>query len=277
MDADGQVRHRAGEHDRALRDRLRRDAVRDVEDRRVARDPLHHAVADADEVVLEPEVGQERDRSRTRLRGLSRTPPPPRRARRGRGVSASTATVEPDRRARRGSSRARSRPPAPRRRSRHTRAPPSPTRARRRRPSGGSGVQQARAVERDEVGAELVDRPAPRVLGREKSTRPSGRGNSASEPVLRSRPTATKAGSIPWPRSVSAVPGPDGRDLRQVPRAPGDLVGAVRARHDQPTRSRRSRSARRRCGRSRSAGTRRPRARAPRAARRAAAPGRAAG
>ena len=56
-----EVRHGACEHESALRHRLRRDPVRDVDDLRVAGDPLHHAPADADEVVLQPEVGQERD------------------------------------------------------------------------------------------------------------------------------------------------------------------------------------------------------------------------
>ena len=44
-----------------LQHRLRRDPVRDVDHARVGRDPRDHAVARADEVVLEPEVGEERD------------------------------------------------------------------------------------------------------------------------------------------------------------------------------------------------------------------------
>ena len=55
------VRDGACENQRALSHRLGRDPVGDVEDLGVAGDPLHHAPADADEVVLEPEVGQERD------------------------------------------------------------------------------------------------------------------------------------------------------------------------------------------------------------------------
>ena len=57
----GQVRQRVREHERALEDALRLDPVRDVDDLDLGRDPLHHAVAGSDEVVLEPEVGQERD------------------------------------------------------------------------------------------------------------------------------------------------------------------------------------------------------------------------
>ena len=48
----GHVRKRVREHERALEHGLRRDPVRDVDHLRVGRDPLDHAVADADEVVL---------------------------------------------------------------------------------------------------------------------------------------------------------------------------------------------------------------------------------
>jgi hypothetical protein len=51
MDADGHVRKRVGEHQSALQDVLRRDAMGDVEDVRVRSDPLDHAVADSDELV----------------------------------------------------------------------------------------------------------------------------------------------------------------------------------------------------------------------------------
>ena len=61
VDADGHVGQRAREDERALEDLLRRDPVRDVDDLRLGRDPLDHAVARADEVVLEPEVAQEAD------------------------------------------------------------------------------------------------------------------------------------------------------------------------------------------------------------------------
>ena len=59
--ADRHVADRVGEHERALQHRLGRDAVRDVDDLRVRGDGLHHAVARPHEVVLEPEVAQERD------------------------------------------------------------------------------------------------------------------------------------------------------------------------------------------------------------------------
>jgi hypothetical protein len=59
--ADRHVRERVAEHERALEHLLRRNPVCDVDDLRVGSDPLDHAVAGADEVVLQPEVGQERD------------------------------------------------------------------------------------------------------------------------------------------------------------------------------------------------------------------------
>ena len=64
VDADGHVRQRVREHERALQHGLRRDPVRDVDDLRLRRDALDHAVAGADEVVLEPEVGEEGDEHR---------------------------------------------------------------------------------------------------------------------------------------------------------------------------------------------------------------------
>ena len=61
VDALGHVRQRVAEHERALEHVLRRDPVRDVDDFYLRRDSLDHAVARADEVVLQPEVGEERD------------------------------------------------------------------------------------------------------------------------------------------------------------------------------------------------------------------------
>ena len=61
VNALGKVRERVREHERALEHALRLDPVRDVDDLDLRRDPLHHSVAGADEVVLEPEVGQEGD------------------------------------------------------------------------------------------------------------------------------------------------------------------------------------------------------------------------
>ena len=67
MHPDGHVRQRVGEHERALQDGLRGNPVGDVDDLGVRRDALDDTVTRADEVVLEPEVGEERDEHR-RLR-----------------------------------------------------------------------------------------------------------------------------------------------------------------------------------------------------------------
>ena len=56
MNALGHVRQRVSQHERALQDLLRIDAVGDVDDLDLGRDPLHDAVARADEVVGDAEV-----------------------------------------------------------------------------------------------------------------------------------------------------------------------------------------------------------------------------
>jgi hypothetical protein len=61
MDTFGEVGERVREHDRSLQHAVRLDPMGDVDDLDFGCDPLHHAVANAHEVVLEPEVGQERD------------------------------------------------------------------------------------------------------------------------------------------------------------------------------------------------------------------------
>jgi hypothetical protein len=61
MDADRHVRKRVAENKRALQHLLWRDPVGDVDDLRLGRDPLHHAMARTDEVVLQPEVGEKGD------------------------------------------------------------------------------------------------------------------------------------------------------------------------------------------------------------------------
>ena len=61
VDSDRHVRKRVREGQRALKHLSRRYPVGDVNDLGVRRDALHHAVTGSDEVVLEPEVGQERD------------------------------------------------------------------------------------------------------------------------------------------------------------------------------------------------------------------------
>jgi hypothetical protein len=64
MDAHGHVREGVSEHERALEDVLGLDPVGDVDDLDVGGDPLDDALAGADEVVLEAEIGQQGDESR---------------------------------------------------------------------------------------------------------------------------------------------------------------------------------------------------------------------
>ena len=143
-------------------------------------------------------------------------------------------------------------------------------RAARRRPSGAGGPQLDRAVERDEVGAALVDeqRRAPSAAAR--STRPGG--SSASSPSC-VETAGTRSARRPCSRSASAVPGPIAATCAGVAGEPArELARAVRARDDDPVVRRRiDRLVAERLDRG-SAGSARPRGRAPRAARRAARP-----
>ena len=61
VNADGHEADRVREHQRPLQDGRRRDPVGDVDDLRLRRDALDHAVAGAHEVVLQTEVAQEGD------------------------------------------------------------------------------------------------------------------------------------------------------------------------------------------------------------------------
>ena len=96
MHPDGQVRNRVAEDDRALEHRLGRDPVRDVDHPDLGSDPGDHAVAGADELVLQAEVGEECDHRHPWDSIRSRTAP----TRPSRScVAASTATVSPTERA----------------------------------------------------------------------------------------------------------------------------------------------------------------------------------
>ena len=55
------VRERVRERERTRKDLARWDSVRDVDDLDLGRDPLHHAVTRADEIVLEAEVCEKGD------------------------------------------------------------------------------------------------------------------------------------------------------------------------------------------------------------------------
>ncbi len=82
----------------------------------------------------------------------------------------------------RASSPGRSRPRASPSEPRREREPPTARRARPGRRPAVSRAQRARPVERHEVGVELVHEQPARALGPANSTRPAGRGSSASSP-----------------------------------------------------------------------------------------------
>jgi hypothetical protein len=61
VNAGRHVGERVRQHERPLEHVPRTDSVRDVDHVRVRRDRCDHSVTGADEIVLEPEVGQEGD------------------------------------------------------------------------------------------------------------------------------------------------------------------------------------------------------------------------
>ena len=105
MDADRQVRERVAQHDRSLEHRLRLDAVRHVDHPHLGGDLCDHSVARPDEVVLQPEVGEEGDHAHGSESITSRTAA----TRPSRSwVAASAGYLEPDRAARPATSPGRS-------------------------------------------------------------------------------------------------------------------------------------------------------------------------
>ena len=222
-----EVRERVREHDRALQHAVPLDPVGDVEDLDLGRDHLHHAVAGADEIVLEAEVAQEGDQH------VSATLTNPR-PRRGRPDRAYRPRRRPGDRAtrRRESSGARSRRPGCRRRAPRTTSQPTPTQPRRDRPRAARPAEPAGCVERDEVGAELVDRASARSLGR-REQHPAGAGTPrGGRPARDSR---DESGLEPELAKRLGRPRAHRCDPRERPGGPPDeLRGAVRARHDHP-------------------------------------------
>ena len=222
----GEVRERVREHERALQHALRRDPVRDVDDLDLGRDPLHHAVAGADEVVLEPEVGEEGDRSRS-----------------GATLTDCTAATRPSRSC--VSASASDRSPAARAASlvwgpietAGMSAPSSanaraaePEASTTRSPSGGASGRRAACGRAGRSRRRARRRPPPGTLGSGEEHAARGAGNSASSPSC-DETAGTKAGSTPCSRSVSAVPGPTAATSRQLAarareRAPGRRSGS---------------------------------------------------
>ena len=226
-----------------------------------------HAVTGADEVVLEAEVGEEGDEHQSRTYDVA--------AARRRHVSLATATtsspalpclgrcLRTDRDHREPRAGRRERPGGGRR-----------TRARRRSPSGARRLQLDRPVERQEVGAALVDEQPARPLGRGEQDAPAGAAaRRAALPACGSpgrgrRRARARAAPPRSPGPIAAIRFGVAASRRASSRAP------FAARDDDPVVPATGRSARRRAARSGSADSARPRDRAPRAGRRARPPGR---
>ena len=270
VDALRQVGERVREHERALEDPLRLDAVRDVDDLGLRRDPLHHAVAGPDEIVLKPEVGQERDQHVS----PTLTNPPPRGGRPGRGSSL------PRRREAFGAGCLRGLGT-----DRNDWDVGSDSRERPGRGTGGKDhhvplgrltrPDQARPVERDEVCAELLDGPSARSLGRGEEDAALARRKLGQKPVLRRDARHERGLDAELPKRLRG-PRPDRSHASEAGRrrarsAHGRRSGSSRS----PSRSLRPRPGRREA-RSRSAGTRRFRGPAPRDGARAGRPDRVA-
>ena len=295
--ADRQVLDRPGEHARALPDRLRLDAVGDVDHARVGADQVDHAVADAGEVVRRPEVGQEGDERRV-LRGrhaLDSSRPASALDRRDQPVdvcgSASATGSTPCSRSVGARDRAdRGRPQAVEAAVAERGGEARDGRRRRERDQVGRphrlGVDRLghRAVEVDDVDAARRARAARRGARRARPRRsrpaPAGRRRRrAPRAATRTRPRpAPRRATMPRARSACAVAGPIAATVHAVQRA--DVAGqeqldAVCARHARRCRSApRSGAVERQAARSGSPAPARPRPPAPRAGRRGRSPGR---
>ena len=203
--------------------------------RGLRRDPLDHAVAGADEVVLEPEVGEERDEHRRPESTSCR--PDHRDAAAGRRPATAAARPalvrRPPRRRRRG-------PPA--RAARDVSGPiettGSPVASAREGPRGRGGREEvevavgrsvgpelARPVERDEVGAERARQQAARALGGGEQHPAGGSRELREEPLLR-RDGRDEVGA---PERLGRG-GADRRDARHACRLRGAAARARRSR-----------------------------------------------
>ena len=182
---------------------------------RLRRDPLDHAVTRADEVVLQPEVGQERDE-----RGTSDSTAPGQQRRRPRRARPRRASRP--RRATSGRRRARRPPSAGRWRRRggvrpspQARGPPRRRRARRRLPRAapsGAARPSGRGARKSAPSSSTSSRRAPSAAA--TSTRPAGRGSSASSPSCVDT-AGTRSGSSPC---VAELGRRAGADRRKAPR-----------------------------------------------------------
>src|SRR5262245_45489212 len=192
-------RQRVRERERTLQHALRRNPVRDVDDLGIRRDPLDHAVARADEIVLQAEIGQERDEGRHAAAESTS----PRRA----CDSASAATSTPRRRAAPAAGGpleiAGPRPPA-RAYARAADGDASSTRsARASSATSSSRVRYAGTKSASNSSTRWARAPSAPT----KSTRPAGFGNSATRPSCVWTPE-TRSADQPPASSASPVPAP---------------------------------------------------------------------
>ena len=166
VDADRHVRQGVGQRGRAFDDRLRPDPVGHVDHLRARRDALDDAVADADEVVLEPEVGEEGDQHAATLagcrfdRGEQRVGVGPLRFRGDQRVRRPSPRPPSAARSQRSPRRSPS-PRAPAPRSLTRRPPrPRPESAPAGAPASGRARRSRRRARRRGDGARLRQRPA---------------------------------------------------------------------------------------------------------------------
>ncbi len=227
--ADRHVAGRVAQDERALEDGLRRDAVRHVDHAGVGRDPGDHSVTGADKVVLQPEVGQERDHGHPG--GLHQIP-----HRRDEPVEGVRRGLGRDREADALRHAGRLRPDRD-----GGSVPPDPGVGPRRRagrqhddvPRRWLRREQTRAVERHEVGAERVDRAAAGAFrGREEH--PAGRAREFAQQAVLRRLAGHERRLEPVRAKRLGRARADRGDRGQVAPAGRDLVRAVRAGHDQP-------------------------------------------
>ena len=205
----------------------------------VRRDPLDHAVAGADEVVLEPEVGEEGDEHR-----LPRVYDAARPAARPLTAGPATATARPALECS-SASATTSRPAA--RAAREvsgpidTTAKPSPSAASARAAEGevsttrsaagnSCGPQLAGPVERDDVCVERLGEHRARTLGGREQHTTGGPWELGEQPLLR-RHGRHEVGAA---ERLGRRRADRGQARHLADRPPPELAGAVRARHDDP-------------------------------------------
>ena len=258
------VRERVRERKRALQDPAGPHAVREVDDLDAGRDALHHAVAGADEVVLQSEVAEERDHGRERT--TSSRP----------STSCDSATPTTSR---------------PRPSATAAVCGPIATTGMRASVAANARAAERRGEENEVAFGRRLGAKLDRAVERDEDRRRARPRAGAARP----RPRRAARGPAEAPRAAPPASRPPGRDRPggRAQRRASAVAGPIAARCAGGAASRRASSAapfglvtttqsygrgvdaaRRRAARRGSAGSGRPRGRAPRAARRAAPPAR---